>query len=152
MSTPTFFENGYPIRAAGIVPFAYVNGLLYYLLVEDTEKGHVEDLGGKNDVCDRDVKDVAIRECWEETYGYLRFEKDMLTIKHYNEKAKYITYFCRVKYFDIECITRYEEQIGTPKKLCWVYEGNLRYVKLHPRFEWFREIAVGNTGGIIVKL
>jgi 8-oxo-dGTP pyrophosphatase MutT (NUDIX family) len=66
---PTFWYNGQPVRAAGILIWTRHNGRILRLM--NHCRGRFEDMGGKTDSSDRNELDTAVRECAEETNGRL---------------------------------------------------------------------------------
>ena len=62
---PTFYHDGKPVRAAGILLWTQDGSKTLRLLNKCNRK--FEDLGGKTDVGDRTPLDTAIREACEET-------------------------------------------------------------------------------------
>jgi 8-oxo-dGTP pyrophosphatase MutT (NUDIX family) len=101
---PTFWFNGQPVRAAGVILWTHNKGHIVRLLrkVNNT----FEDIGGKTDAKDRDAIDTAIREVAEETNGKLFSEQHSYRecmncmYRHiirsydvqYNAKSKYLLY------------------------------------------------------------
>ena len=63
--------------AAGILPFCYIKGSLWFLLGEEDKTQEFSDFGGLKMDGDTDVVDTAIREFTEETYGMI-LDKDYL--------------------------------------------------------------------------
>ena len=66
---PTFYYEGQPVRAAGILVSTRKDGRVHRLFRRIKKK--FEDIGGKTDVVDKSAIDTAIRETVEETHGKL---------------------------------------------------------------------------------
>lgn len=66
---PTFWYNGQPVRAAGVLLWTRDRGRVVRLFRK--VNGIFEDIGGKTDPRDKDELDTAIREACEETNGKL---------------------------------------------------------------------------------
>jgi len=66
---PTFYHDGRPVRAAGILLWTHKGNKIIRLLNKYNHK--FEDLGGKTDVGDKTPLDTAIREACEETNNHI---------------------------------------------------------------------------------
>ncbi len=86
----------YIIKSSGILFFTISNNEIYILMIN---KGYtLEDFGGKSDVNDKSIYDIACREAAEESNNI--FPQDELyncinnsLVYHINPKAKYCLYF-----------------------------------------------------------
>lgn len=105
---PTFYHNGQPVRAAGILLWTHKGNKTMRLLNKCNR--NFEDLGGKTDVGDKTPLDTAIREACEETNNHIfsnrhTFQEcanllydhamDSMDVQ-YNEQSKYLLFRIRV--------------------------------------------------------
>ena len=101
---PTFWYNGQPVRAAGVLLWTRRQGRVVRLFRK--VNGIFEDIGGKTDARDKDELDTAIREACEETDGKLFSERHsredcarclyhhiiQFTDTQYNPRSKYVLF------------------------------------------------------------
>lgn len=142
MDRPTFYiEDNEPIRAGGII-FYYKSGLSYKLLLQYTtriiktvERNVYEDIGGKTDINDKSIKDVLIREVFEETNKVITKED---LIKYLSKEYDYI-YIPECKYYlalipaniDLINVKRYnfgkvEKTTGKSRQFYWIDVSKLK--------------------------
>jgi hypothetical protein len=94
---PTFFyKHKYPIRAGGILFYRIKNKKYEYLVVKTNDT--YSDLGGKTEICDRDIYDTISREVKEESNSYFIQNSiysllvDNINKSKYLVKAKYLLF------------------------------------------------------------
>jgi hypothetical protein len=94
---PTFFyKQKYPIRAGGILFYRIKNKKYEYLVVKTNDT--YSDLGGKTEICDRDIYDTISREVKEESNSYFIQNSiysllvDNINKSKYLVKAKYLLF------------------------------------------------------------
>jgi hypothetical protein len=94
---PTFFyKQKYPIRAGGILFYRIKNKKYEYLVVKTNDT--YSDLGGKTEICDRDIYDTISREVKEESNDYFIQNSiysllvDNINKSKYLVKAKYLLF------------------------------------------------------------
>lgn len=129
MERPTFYYNGNPVRAAGILFWTETNGTRWKLLRH--YKGKWQDICGKTDTKDRDFMDTAVREAQEETNAsflcpeqmYDLLKNPKVTKIQYDAKCKYVLFTCQVE----------------PKLKKQTDFGDAENGKPH-RFKWFRKL------------
>lgn len=142
---PTFYHEGRPVRAAGILLWTRDGNKILRLLNKCNRK--FEDLGGKTDVRDKTALDTAIREACEETNNSIfsrnhSFKEcaDML-YKHamdsidvqYNDRSKYLMF--RV-YVDPSILSIDMRRFGRTEKTEW---GVLKHY-----FQWRWTVPFNN--------
>ena len=134
---PTFYYNGHPVRAAGVLLWTRHKGRVMRLFRK--VNGKFEDIGGKTDANDKDELDTAIREACEETRGKLFSEQDTheecsRRLYHhivncpdaqYNPKSKYVLF--RV-YVDPTILNLNMKRFGLSERTDW---GTL-----HHYYQW----------------
>ena len=69
MSRPTFWHQGKPVRAAGLLLWTWDRNTKLYLM--NRYRNRYEDLGGKTDTVDDNALCTAVREAAEESNGKL---------------------------------------------------------------------------------
>ena len=138
---PTFYYNGHPVRAAGVLLWTRHKGRVMRLFRK--VNGKFEDIGGKTDANDKDELDTAIREACEETRGKLFSEQDTheecsRRLYHhivncpdtqYNPQSKYVLF--RV-YVDPTILNLNMKRFGLIEKTEW---GTL-----HHYYQWRRNV------------
>ena len=101
---PTFYYNGQPVRAAGILVTTFDGYKTHRLFRKINNR--FEDIGGKTDIQDQSFIDTAVRECCEETGGKLfdprhqhqqcdNILRDLIKNNsriQYNKKSKYVLF------------------------------------------------------------
>lgn len=79
---PHFYHRHQMFVSAGIIPYTVDNAGKYQFLLQrltdEDRKWTYEDFGGKSNVCDRSIMDIAIRECYEETNSMEEFNPEFL--------------------------------------------------------------------------
>ncbi len=63
---PVFIIDGSTFVSAGVLPYCEYNNTTYYLVQKRNDKPYLEDHGGKSDLNDQSIEDVALREMLEE--------------------------------------------------------------------------------------
>ena len=143
---PCFLINGMQYVSAGVLFWTEKNGI-YYLMVQRSyyPEGHIiEDFGGKSDISDKCIRDVAIRECLEEL-NFKISERD-IKIKSadliYLPLCKYLLYLV---FLEPEYMTIYNPELFGKEELHehinrtveWISYKNYIYeynnLKLNPR-------------------
>ena len=97
---PTFMVGSRPYVSAGVLLYTEDSKGQYHFLIQRTQRGswRYEDFGGKSEVGDRSIEDVAIRECLQETNGICtpsilqRCMADELSIVYPIPECKYMLY------------------------------------------------------------
>lgn len=153
---PKFDIDGKTYVSAGVILYTIEYPTLNFLIQrvndnrwDNTEPSwNWEDLGGKSDAADKSIKDVAFRECEEETNGLLDYAKlekllqDPRSFEYRVCECKYMLYFL---YVEPEMMEEYntvkfgtvEKHTGVERTLHWIsYTDLLQYNYqniLHPR-------------------
>lgn len=107
MDRPTFFYQGQPVRAAGVLIWTQSKNEKLYLF--NRYRNRYEDLGGKTDRVDTTAMDTAVREAAEESNGKLfglddTFEQCCRQLHNhlrdpdvfYKARSKYLLFVVRV--------------------------------------------------------
>lgn len=134
---PTFFlhdKEDFPIRAAGIIPYTFINNRPYALLLE--KKGVFEDFGGKTESSDTSYITTAIRECYEESNYILKFTTKDINIQAswYSKSSKYITFYVRIdSTISLESFGDHEKNTLKKQNIQWIDLSLWNKINLHPR-------------------
>ncbi len=99
---PCFFYKENKYVSGGVIIYTIKDKINYYLLQNITGKMNLEDFGGCSDSVDKSIKDVAFRECVEESNGLLtrkflnqNLDNDLSKI-YYIDSCKYVLYLIYV--------------------------------------------------------
>jgi dTDP-D-glucose 4,6-dehydratase len=151
---PTFFYNGQPVRAAGLLIYVTDHGESSYLLRSE-KKGRWSDIGGKTDATDADILTTVVREVTEETNNHLfaghhTFKQASERLDHLLRNEELEIFYCpRGKYilvkvhFDLTVKQMDMKRFGLREHeamnhyYAWV--KNIQRHKLHPRLRFHTE-------------
>lgn len=133
-----FMHNGNMYVSAGIIPFSFHQGKIYYLMSYRTDKNYLEDLGGKSNPEDKKLVDVALREYHEETRGTQAgtITADMLKVSIPIPSSKYMIYLAPVE-ADISQELGICHESGTDYDRClmWLTKSQIGSKRLSPRLK-----------------
>lgn len=154
---PTFFYNGNPVRAAGLLIQVMDHGKIYYLL-RSGKKRDWSDIGGKTDKKDKDIIDTIVRETTEETnnklfspYHTYKQAYELLDLILRNEelsvyycpKAKYVLVKVHMdttlKKLSMKRFGLKEETDGWEMQHYFKWIDNIQRHRLHPRLKYHKE-------------
>lgn len=123
MIRPTFYIDNKPVRAGGVIFYYrdFYNNVTFLMQKQD-EKEYLEDIGGRSDKLDLNIKSMIFREVLEESNFVLKEELDNFNEFIYNETGKYILYFVELKkrypcfaFGNEEIYTKIKRKIGLVK-------------------------------------
>lgn len=156
-SRPHFNIDGNVYVSAGVLMYMTdIEGKTYYLLQQREDRNYIEDLGGKSDVGDTSIMDVALREMLEELNCYAphkhKPKNNVLSrqflLKYLKQseqilapKSKYVLFLMKIPYLQsLRDLSKYGDceydsqgKVVLNRTLRWVEKWKLRKTQLHPR-------------------
>lgn len=156
---PVFIEKNRLYVSAGVLLYTKdPQGTCSFMLQKIKDRGPwtYEDFGGKSDVCDKSIKDTALRECLEElncledsytgpiTWQFLETQlADRRSIVYRVPDNKYILYIIYVPYelkssMNMKDFGTYEILDGIQRTVTWLSYRDFMELDskdLHPRFK-----------------
>ncbi|MDD4931449.1 MAG: hypothetical protein PHG66_04895 [Candidatus Colwellbacteria bacterium] len=142
MDRPTFFINGYPIRAGGVSFYSFHEGKTLILLL-NTSKWY-EDIGGKTEIGDLDLFCTISREVNEESNRlfemdeiYQVIQKSQVTVAR---KSKYTSFYVEIPWFEnTDIFGKSEDHQHNNRVVEWVDVSEISKIKRNPRLDSFWE-------------
>lgn len=159
---PVFIIDGSTFVSAGVLPYCEYNNTTYYLVQKRMDKPYLEDHGGKSDLNDQSIEDVALREMLEE-FNMLapvckRPSKSPFTEELLKKQlplceqilapaSKYVLFFLKLDLMhdtkqygtcEVDCNGKY-----TVKRIMkWVTKDELIRSKVHPRLHGLKKFLI----------
>lgn len=163
---PCFKINNQKYVSAGAMLYTIKDGKIFFMMQKIAADGKFnctwewEDFGGKSEKGDRSIKEVAVRECWEELNGKVEKEflhkqiADEMSFRCKIPQCKYMLYVIYVPpdymdRFTTEIFGDMEDLDKVKRTVHWIgYDMFYRYViakKVTPRLK-------GNATNLIIRL
>jgi hypothetical protein len=136
---PTFYINGKPVRASGILFYVKKGKHIYFLL--QTSPNGLCDFGGKTDIVDKDYTETACRESNEESGGIFDDKKLYRIAKKchwlYEPTAKYLIHIVALprKLQSADFSNVYDKCGGAKMDIKYYSADKIKADQLHPRIK-----------------
>jgi hypothetical protein len=143
---PSFRVNNRTYISAGALPYTVSkDGTIYFLIQKVKGRSwHYEDFGGKSQLGDQSIKDVAFRECTEELNNLLteEFLLSLPCIEHLIACNKYVLYLVELDSSfmdkDLSMFGDHEVLWNVERTVVWLSYAdlwNMHPTLLHPRLQ-----------------